>query len=72
MRQIEQLLIVRVRVNGGHLRVADTKVFMNDFRHGRQAIRRTGSIRDDVMRGRIILVFVDTQHNRDVFILCRR
>ncbi len=34
-----------------------------------EAIRRAGSVRDDVVLGRIVLVLIDAEHDREVLIL---
>ena len=72
VRQIEKLLIVRVRVNRRHLRRTNAELFMNHLRHRRETVGRAGSVRNDVMCGGIVLLFVNAEHDRDVFILWRR
>jgi hypothetical protein len=72
VRQIEQLLVVSVRVNRRHLRRTNAKLLVNHFRHRRETVRRTRGIRNHVMRGRVILLFVHAQNDRDVFVLRRR
>ena len=72
MRQIEQLLIVGVRVDRGHLRIANAELFMNYLRQRSQAVGCAGSIRNHMVRAWIILLFVNAQHDRDVFVPGRR
>ena len=57
-------------MNRRHLRLADAELFVNHFRQRRKAVRRAGSVRDDVVRRRVVLLFVDAEDNRDVFVLC--
>src|SRR6266545_831758 len=44
VRQVEQLLIVCVRVDGGHPSLLDSKRLMQDLRKRRQAVRRARGI----------------------------
>src|SRR5579862_8316920 len=66
MRQIEQLLIVRVGVNRGHRTHHDAKIILNHLRHRRQAIRGARSIGDHMMLRRVIRLVVHAQHDREI------
>src|ERR1700721_2213100 len=66
MRQIEQLLIVRVGVNRGHRAHHDTEVVLNHLRHRRQTIRGARSIRYHVMLRRVIPLVVHPQHDCEI------
>ena len=69
VRQIEQLLVVRVGVNRRHLRRADAEFFVDDFGDRREAVGRAGGVRDDVVLRGVVRVFVDAEHDGDVFVL---
>ena len=72
MRQIQNLLIIGVRVNCGHKPLDDSEMVVDDLGHRSQTVRGTGSIGNNVVFGRIILIFVDAQHDGDVFPFGRR
>ena len=72
VRQVEQLLVVRVRVNRRHPALPDAELLMDDLRERRQAVRRARRVRDDLVRGRIVLFVVDAENERDVRPLGRR
>ena len=63
------MLVVRVRVDCGHLRRADSEVFVYDFGDGREAVGRTRSVRDDVVRRGVVSRFVDAEDDCDVLVL---
>src|SRR5208282_1797417 len=69
VREVEDHLIVRIRVDGGHGAADDLKVVVDDLGDRGQTIRGAGRVRDDVVLGGIILLFVHAEHNREVFVL---
>ena len=71
MRQVKDHLVVGVGVDGGHHAVLDTKSFVYDFGHRRQAVGSAGSIGNDVVLGCIVFTFIDAHDNGDVFALGR-
>ena len=71
MREVKKLLVVRVRVNRSHLRRAYPEMLVNHFGYGRKAVGRAGGVRDYVVLARVVCVFIDAEHNRDVFVLGR-
>ena len=71
MRQIENLLIVRVRVHSCHDSGGDAEVFMQHLRNRREAVRRARRVGDDAMFGDVEDAFVDAHANGDVGILRR-
>ena len=66
MRKIEDLLVVRVRVDGRHESLLDREVVVQDLRARRDAVRRARRVRDDVVLLRVVGVVVDAEHDRDV------
>ena len=72
MGKIEDDLVIRVGVNGGHGAALDLEVIMHDFGNGSQTICRARSIGKDVMFGGIVHAFIDAHHNGDVFVGCGR
>jgi len=69
VREIKDHLIVGVGVNRRHRPADNLKIVMDDLGDWRQAIRRAGSIRNDVMLGRIVLVVVHPENQGNVLIL---
>ena len=67
MRQVQDLLVVCVGVDGGHEAALDRVLVMHDFRRRRQTVRGAGGIRNNVVLLRVILVLVDAQHDGQVF-----
>ncbi len=68
VNDIEQTLIIGVGVNGGHQALFDAERVMDDFHRGCQTVRRAGSVRDDMLPGRVVALFIDTQDKRHVLI----
>jgi cyanophycin synthetase len=64
--QIEQVLVVRVGVDGGHAAGADPEPFMKHLGHRRQAVRRARSVGDNSMLRWIEGRFVDPDTDGDV------
>ena len=71
MRQVENLLIVRVRMHRGHDSCLDAEALVQDLRHGREAVRSARRIRNDPVRGGIEGLLVDADAERDIGILRR-
>ncbi len=67
MRHIQDLLVVGVGVDGGHESALDDILVMHDLRSRGQAVRGAGGVRNHVVVLRVILVFVDAQHDGHVF-----
>ena len=67
VRQIEHLLVVGVRVDRGHERALDRELVMHDLGRRGQAVGGAGSVGNDMVLGRIVLVLVDAQHHGQVF-----
>src|SRR6266576_3614388 len=61
VRQVEELLIVGVRVNGGHGAAVDAEGFLENFGDGRETVGSTGSVGNDVVRRRIVSLVVDAE-----------
>jgi hypothetical protein len=69
VREVEDDLIVGIGVDGGHGAADDLEVVVDDLGDRGQTIRRAGSVRDDVVLGGIVFVFVHAEHNGEVFVL---
>src|SRR5208282_5492771 len=69
VREVEDHLIVRIRVDGGHGAADDLEVVVDDLGDRGQTIRGAGSVRDNVVLAGIVLLFVHPEHNREVFVL---
>ena len=69
MEDIQNFLVVGIRVDGGHKTFIDTKSIVQNFGDRRHAVGGAGSIGDDFMFRGIIFIFVHTQHDGDIFIL---
>ena len=72
VRQIEDRLVVRVRVNRRHEPVLDPEGVVEHLRHRCDAVRRARRIRDDRVPLRVVGLVVDAEHERDVRIGRRR
>ncbi len=69
MRQIQDLLIIGVGVDGGHEAMADSEVLHDDLRDRRKAVGGAGRIADDRVLLRIVHRLIDTQHDRNIRVL---
>ena len=49
MRRVEYALVAGIRVNRSHKALLDAAQFVNNFCHRRQAIRRAGGVRNNLM-----------------------
>ena len=72
VRRVEDVLVVRVRVDRAHEAFDPAEAVDDRLYRGRQAVGRARCIRDDVVRRRIVPVVVDAEHQRDVLTLGRR
>ena len=71
-RTIDGLLGSGVSVDGGHQAFGDAETFLQQHvDERREAVRGAGSIGDDVVDSRVVLVVVDADDDGDVFILGR-
>src|SRR5208283_1593162 len=71
VREVENDLIIRVGVNGGHGASDDFEIVLNHLGDGRETVGGARGIRDDVVLGRIVFAFVDAEDDGDVFVLRR-
>ena len=56
VRDVEDGLVVRVRVDRRHQAVLDAEVVEQDLGDGREAVRRARAVRDDVVLRRVVLL----------------
>ena len=61
VRQVEQLLIVGVGVDGGHGAAVDAEGFMKNFGDGSEAVGGAGSVGNDVVLGGIVGLVVHAE-----------
>ena len=66
VRQVQQVLVVRVRVHCRHPPFAQSEAFVNDLGDRRQAVRRARGVRDDVVLGGIVHLLVHPEDDGDV------
>ena len=66
VRQVEDALVVRVRVDRRHEALLDREGVVEHLRERRDAVRRAGRVGDDPVRVAVIRVVVDAEHDRDV------
>ena len=66
MREVQQVLVVRIRMDGRHPSLLDAEVLMNDLGQRRKTVRRARRVRNDLVLARIVLVVVDAEDDRDV------
>ena len=71
MREIVDGLIVGIGVHGRSKAPLDAEIVEEDLGDGGEAIRGAGSVRDELVLGRVVLPLVDTQDHRDVGVLGR-
>ena len=72
MRQIEELLIVGVGVDGGHDPFGETELFVEHLHQRSEAVRGARRIRDEMMVRRIVFVVVDAHHHGEILVFGRR
>ena len=68
VREVEDDLVVGVAVDGGHDAATMPKVSLRDLDDRREAVGGAAGVGDDVVLGRVVLVFVDAEHEGDVFV----
>ncbi len=61
VRGVEDLLVVRVGVDGRHEAPLDAERVVEDLDDGGQAVGRAGGVGDDVVLGRVVGLLVDAQ-----------
>ena len=66
MRQVEDLLVIRVRVDGRHEALLDRVVDVQDLCERRDAVRRAGRVGDDVVLLGVVHVVVDAENDGEV------
>jgi hypothetical protein len=66
VRQVEQLLVVRVRVHRCHPALDDAERFVQHFGDRRKAIGRAGRVRNDLVLRRVVLRVVDAKHEHGI------
>ena len=66
MRQIEEALVVGVRVNRCHPTPPEAKRVVQHLGHRGQAIRRARRVGNDVVTRRVVLVVVDTKNDHEI------
>ncbi len=69
VRQVEQVLVVGVGVHGGHPAALEAERVVQHLDHGGEAVGRARRVRDDVVRGRVVLLVVHAHDERDVGLL---
>src|SRR5919106_48626 len=69
VREVQRLLVVRVRVTGRHGPLLDPPVVLEHLDHRNDAVCGARCIRDDVVRRGIVGVLVDPQDDRQVLFL---
>ena len=68
---VEDLLAVRVAVDGRHLALDEPEVVDDHLHHRREAVRRAARVRDDVVLRRVVLVRVHAEDDGHVLVLRR-
>ena len=71
MRQVEDLLVVGVGVDGGHQPLDDAEVLEQDLGHRGQAVGGAGGVGNDVVAGGVVMVLVDPHADRQVGFFAR-
>ena len=69
VRGVEDHLVLGVRVDRGHEPGLDAEGVVEHLRDWREAVRRAGGVRDDVVLGRVVGAVVDADADRDVLVL---
>ena len=69
VREVEQALVVRVRVDRRHETLLDAEVVEHDLGDRCEAVRRARAVRDDVVLRAVVLVVVHAHDERDVVVL---
>ena len=71
VRTVLQILVLGVGVDGGHQALDDPELVVEHLGQRAKAVRRARRVGDDVLAA-VVLVVVDTEHDRDVLIGGRR
>ena len=71
MGKVKNALVIGIGVNGGHQTAFDTKFFHQYFSERSQAVGGARSVGNDVVFFRIILIFIYTHNDGDVFLFSR-
>src|SRR5437667_521428 len=66
MGQVEEFLVVGVRVDGGHGAAVDAKSLLENFGNGSEAIGGAGGVGNDVVRGGVVGLVVHAQDESGV------
>jgi hypothetical protein len=68
VREVEDVLVIRVAVNRRHQALLDDELFMQNFHHRSEAVRGAGRVRDYVMLARVVFVVIDAENESDIFV----
>ena len=71
MALVEDDLVIGVGVDGGHHGVEDAEFLVHNLGGGGQAVGGAGGVGNHVVLGGVVLVFIDAQHDGEIFILGR-
>jgi hypothetical protein len=71
VREVQDALVVGVRVDRRHQALDDAEVLVEDLRHRRHTVGGAGGVGDDVVVRRVVLVLVDAHDDGDVLVLGR-
>src|SRR5690606_207123 len=71
VREVQDALVVRVRVHRRHQALDDAEVLVEDLRQRRHAVGGAGGVGDDVVVRRVVLVVVHAHDEGDVLVLRR-
>src|SRR5690606_27626761 len=69
VRAVLQVLVAGVGVDRGHETTLDADRVVERLGQRREAVGRAGGVRDDVVRGRVVVGVVDTDDERGVLVL---
>src|SRR6266404_1595541 len=72
VREVEELLIVRVGMDGGHRAAMDSKRFVEDFGDGGETVCGAGGVRNDMVLRRIVGFVVHAEDEGGVRSIGRR
>ena len=71
MREVEDVLVVRVRVDRGHQAALDAEGVVDRLGHRGQAVRGAGRVGDHAVLGGVVVLVIDAHDDRDVLVLRR-
>jgi hypothetical protein len=72
VREVEDDLVVRVRVDRRHEALDDAELLQQHLRHGGEAVRGAGGVGDHGVGDGVVLTLVDAHDDGDVLVLRRR